>query len=96
MEIKAVWDFKKEKDLSRKIKEFIKDKEIKRFFMSDNEIKNFKISFIDDRFKINYALKGNNLKYYVSLLNSSFLIEKDFIKVLYNKDWLDYKKGILK
>ena len=64
--------------------------------MSDKEIKNFKISFIDDRFKINYSLKGDNLKYYVSLLNSSFLIENDFIKVLYDKDWLDYKKEILK
>ena len=96
MIIKSVWDSEKEKELSLKIKEFLKNREIKKFYYSDREIKNFKISFENNLFKINYSLKGLNLKYYVSLLNSSFLIENDFIKVLFDKDWLNYKEGLLK
>ena len=92
--IKGVWDLEKEIKLTGEIKEYIQNKNIERFFISDREIKNFKILFEDNRFKIIYSLKGNNLKYYVSLLNSSFLIGKDFIKVLWDKDWLDWDKGI--
>ena len=98
MIIKSYWSNEKEgKQQESFIKNYLKNKKIKRFFISDKEINNFKIVFDDaGRFNILYSLKGNNLKYYVGLLNSSFLFYGDYIKVLLDKDWLNYKNGILK
>lgn len=98
MIIKSYWGNKKEeKQKEMFIKNYLKRVEIKRFFISDKQIKGFKI-FVNDKgnFQINYSLKGRNLKYYVNLLNSSFLFFNDYVKVLYNNDWEDYDKGILK
>ena len=97
MIVKSYWSNKEEgKQKEKFIKNYLKGKYINRFFISDKEIKNFEINFTDGHFTINYSLKGKNLKYYISLLNSSLLFYGNYVKVLYDKDWEDYEKGILK
>lgn len=97
MLIRANWDNAKHRKQSVSfVKNYFKNKEVKRFFINDKQVKNFKIAFEEDNFVIYYSLKGNNLKYYCSLLNRSFLFYDDFVKALWDKDWENFDEGILK
>lgn len=98
MIIKGYWGDKAEEYQQEElIKDYLKNNKITKFNIEDKDIKNFKISFGNfGRFRVDYSLRGNNLKYYVNLLNSSFLFYNNTIKVLWDKHWWDYKKGILK
>ena len=96
MIIKSYWANKTEEiQKEAEIKDYLKNNEIKQFNIDDKNLKNFKIVFEKERFKVLYSLKGNNLKYYVNLLNSSFLFYNNTIKVLWDKHFIDYKNNIL-
>ena len=98
MIIKGYWANKiEEKQQEELIKDYLKNNKITKFNINDKNIKNFKVTFgTFDRFRIDYSLKGNNLKYYVNLLNTDFLFYNNTIKALWDKHWLDYKGCILK
>lgn len=97
MILKPYWSNKQEKEQKELfIREYIRNNPIYYFNIDDREIKNFNIDLSNGVFTINYSLKGNNLKYYVSLTDSSFLIFGNKIKVLWDRHFLNYDKEILK
>jgi len=96
--IKSYWANKiEEKQQESFIKNYVNNIKIdKCFFANGKQIKNFKLDVENNRFILRYSLKGNNLKYYMSLLNTSFLFYNNCLMALNDNCWFDYKNGILK
>ena len=98
MIIKSYWANKTEEIQQESfIKDYLKHIKINKcFFANGKQIKKFKLDFENNRFILRYSLKGNNLKYFMSLLNTGFLFYNNCLMALNDKCFLDWKNGILK
>lgn len=95
--IKHYWANKEEEIKSEtEFAKHIEKQEIKKVFIGLKEIKNFKIETENGRMILRYALVRNaRLKYYCNFLNHSVALNNNTAVFLQDKNWENYKSGII-